>query len=202
MWYVVFKNFHLVGFVQRTVLIAIQKCLSFMRSHLLIIDFRVCANGVVSFNHNEFKAIPYFLFYQVQCIWFCVVVFYPSICTCVLCRVKNRNLFEFFYMQTYSLTINICWRYYFYSNAYFWPLYKTQVSIGVWELSVHFQINSIDPLVCFFFFETILILLIELCSKTRNQGPDRTFRRYYYIMWFLSFSFFFYCLSHLSVYPC
>lgn len=52
-----------------------------MRSHLFIVDFSACAIGVlfrkfVSYA-NLFEAVPHFLFYQVQCVWFYAKVFDP-----------------------------------------------------------------------------------------------------------------------------
>ena len=50
---------------------AMQKLFSFMKSHLLVVDLSVYANGSVQkvfFPASEFKAIPYFLFYQTQSI--------------------------------------------------------------------------------------------------------------------------------------
>ena len=59
---------------------ALQKFLSLMMSHLLTVDlssYTECSvQEVVSFV-KAFDISPHFLFYQVQCVWFCVEVFDP-----------------------------------------------------------------------------------------------------------------------------
>jgi hypothetical protein len=56
------------------VFFAVQKCFSYMRSHLLITYLGACANSVL---FNKFKAIPQFLSYQIQWIWFYIEVSDP-----------------------------------------------------------------------------------------------------------------------------
>ena len=62
-----------------TVSFVVQKLFGFMSSHL-IVEFSACIKAVLFvtlFLGQEFKVISYFLFCQVQCIWFYVEVFDP-----------------------------------------------------------------------------------------------------------------------------
>lgn len=76
--------------------------------------------------NSELDATPQCLFYQVApglqfLVLYCSLW---SICTWFLCRVISLNLFVF-YMQTFSLSWSICWRWYpFFSGVYFWLLYQ------------------------------------------------------------------------------
>ena len=67
----IFSHSVVYDFVTLTVYFALQKLLNFMRYHLLIVDLSPHTMGadqkIVSCP-NVFKAIPYFLFYQVQCV--------------------------------------------------------------------------------------------------------------------------------------
>lgn len=56
-------------FVQMKGSFTLQKLFSFMKTHLLIVDHGANVNSVQKLfsSISEFKAIHYFLFYQVQC---------------------------------------------------------------------------------------------------------------------------------------
>jgi hypothetical protein len=73
-----------------------------MRSLLLILD--LCAFQKVVSCANVFKAIPHFLVYQIQCIWFYVEIF-DSLC--------RRNL-----AKTQPQLYYICLRYFFSEPIY------------------------------------------------------------------------------------
>ena len=57
----------------------LQECPSFSRSHLLIVDLCVCANGSSgsSLGYKFFQGTSYFLFYDVQCGSIYVEIFKP-----------------------------------------------------------------------------------------------------------------------------
>jgi hypothetical protein len=63
-------------FVLLTVFFDSQKLCNFMRSHLLIGDLTSQAIAVQEFFPcaHMFEALPHFLFYKFQCIWFYVKV--------------------------------------------------------------------------------------------------------------------------------
>ena len=72
--------FATISFVQMMTSLTMQKRLSFMKSHLLIVDlsaFFLCSTQKVFSCANEFKAIPHRLLYQVFCVWFHVELFDP-----------------------------------------------------------------------------------------------------------------------------
>ena len=106
---VVGKNIsHSAGscFVQMKVSFTLQKLFSFIKTHLLIVDHSANVNSVqkVFSSTSKFKAIPYFLLYQVQCSWFYFEVVHPF---GVEFWVITVGLFGFLYMLTTILTRTI-----------------------------------------------------------------------------------------------
>lgn len=71
-----------------------------------------------------FKASPYFLFCQAQCVWFYVEVF--GLLRLEFCAwwVVNTDLFAFVFMLISSWSSTVCWRCCLISNVHSWPLYQ------------------------------------------------------------------------------
>ena len=93
-----------------TVSFALQKLLSFRRSHLFIDSLIVCATRgstqeVVSCAH-VLQTTSHLLFYQVQCGQIKIEVFNPF--ELEFCAWRHINLFSFFYMLISSYSSTTC----------------------------------------------------------------------------------------------
>jgi hypothetical protein len=60
-------------FFPLTVHFALQNIFSFMKSHLLTVEFSVLVVSEVVSCANAFKGIPYILFYQIKYFWFMLI---------------------------------------------------------------------------------------------------------------------------------
>ena len=83
-------------------------------------------------------------------------ILHPVLCqslwstwTWVLWRVIDINLFAFFYMQTLSLTSNICWRCFLFSIVQFWLFGQTWNIHRCMGLLLGLQFDFIDKPILF-----------------------------------------------------
>ena len=139
--------FHSAGchFILLAVSFPLQKFFSFRRSHLLFVNFNICATGV------RFR--KYFLCH-------CIQVYFPlsllsgsvhldlywvlwSACTWALCMGIDMELFAFCCVPLFSYANNICWRCFLFSIVYFWLLCQKlgvnrckDLCQGLWSYSI------------------------------------------------------------------
>lgn len=146
---------------------AVQKLFLLDETHLLIAGLNACAMGVLFRKSYLVPMSPSLfstLFYQIQRTWSYVDVLGPF--EFVLYNGIDIDLFSFFYVQFFFLSISICWRCYLFSGMYFWLLcQKNQVSISLWNYACTFYSillnnKSIVMLIhyCFYYYKFVVHL--------------------------------------------
>ena len=86
--------------------------------------------------------------------------------TWVLCRLRNTDLFAFFFMQTYSYTCTICWRNFPIFPIVWFCLCQNHVLVGMCVFSLIWFHRSTF---CFY-TNSIQLLLWLLCDMSWYQG--------------------------------
>jgi hypothetical protein len=79
-----------------------------------------------------------------------------------LCRVIKIDLLSFFYMQTYSLSMTICYRCFLFISVYFWILFQKSCVGRRIDLSLGLQFNSTDQMCLFLCQYHVVFIIVAL----------------------------------------